>query len=255
MLMPGRARIERPAGLRATPAASELKPNSTLPQSESTPPTTAASARPSSSSRAPCANTLALEEQAVATVTATLLQTEHVLQELAGGMRRVHCLVAQVLGKLAGRQSGVGRPPRWRRCWRWTCPAPARRGPRHSGARRRDRLEEAVPLQAQPREPVVAAFVSGEVRRAAAHPRRPHAADPGSQWLTPKSLGAQAGAPGVERSQQLCAAGASGAGGREGGNAERLHSGSSRDQAGGVFAAAAPIISPGSSRCAPTDCQ
>ena len=46
-------------------SSSELKPNSTLPHSVSTPPTTAASINPSRSMRSAVANTLALEEQAV----------------------------------------------------------------------------------------------------------------------------------------------------------------------------------------------
>jgi uncharacterized protein with beta-barrel porin domain len=45
-----------------------LKPNSTLPQSVSTPPTTAASTSPSRSMRSAVANTLALDEHAVDTV-------------------------------------------------------------------------------------------------------------------------------------------------------------------------------------------
>src|SRR3546814_2645453 len=52
----------------ADTSPSELKPNSTLPHSVSTPPTSAASAAPAPISRAACANTLALDEQAVATV-------------------------------------------------------------------------------------------------------------------------------------------------------------------------------------------
>jgi hypothetical protein len=46
-----------------------LKPNRTLPHSVSTPPTMAASTRPSRSIRSAVANTLALDEQAVETVT------------------------------------------------------------------------------------------------------------------------------------------------------------------------------------------
>jgi hypothetical protein len=46
-----------------------LKPNNTLPHSESTPPTMAASARPVRIKRSACANTFALDEHAVATVT------------------------------------------------------------------------------------------------------------------------------------------------------------------------------------------
>ena len=48
---------------------SELKPNSTLPHRVSTPPTSAASTTPAWISRAACANTFALDEHAVATVT------------------------------------------------------------------------------------------------------------------------------------------------------------------------------------------
>ena len=50
-------------------SSSELKPNNTLPHSVSTPPTMAASAMPVRIKRSACANTLALDEHAVATVT------------------------------------------------------------------------------------------------------------------------------------------------------------------------------------------
>src|SRR6476659_10185458 len=53
----------------ADTSPSELNPYSTLLHNVSTPPTTAASTTPASISRAACANTLALDEQAVATVT------------------------------------------------------------------------------------------------------------------------------------------------------------------------------------------
>ena len=49
-------------------SSSALKPNSTLSHRVSTPPTTAASIRPSRSIRSALANTLALDEQAVETV-------------------------------------------------------------------------------------------------------------------------------------------------------------------------------------------
>ena len=190
MLMPERCRVERPAGLAPTPAASELKPNNTLPHSESTPPTTTASATPSSSSRAPCAKALALEEQAVATVTPTLLQTQHA----SAGTRRWNAACAPP-GSAGPREirrpaSGVCRPLRWRRCWRWTCRAPARRAPRHNGPRRRDRLQEAIPLQAHPREAVVAAFVAREVPPGSGASSMPATRpDPGSQWLTAEVVG------------------------------------------------------------------
>ena len=201
-----------------------MKPNNTLPHSESTPPTTTASAD------AELQQACALREGLGARGTGRghghghVVQAQHALQEFAGGVRRVHRLVAQVLGKFAGRRqarvglfggadAGGGRAEHQRDA---------------SGAvtraRRVDRFQEAIPLQAQPRETVVAAFVGGEFRRQRRGLRRP-ATRPiqVASGSRPKSLGAQAGAAGVERAQQLSAARAGGAGGREGGDAERLH--------------------------------
>ena len=79
-------------------SSSELKPNSTLPHSVSTPPTIAASARPRRISRSACANTLALDEQAVETVTLRPVEAERLLHEIAERMRRVNDRAAQVRG-------------------------------------------------------------------------------------------------------------------------------------------------------------
>ena len=65
-LMPSRSTSNGRHGVGAT-NSSELKPNSTLPHSVSTPPTTAASISPRRISRSAEANTLALDEQAVDT--------------------------------------------------------------------------------------------------------------------------------------------------------------------------------------------
>ena len=68
MLMPRRSGSNGRHGSGDT-RPSELKPYSTLSHSVSTPPTIAASASPLRISRSACANTFALDEQAVATVT------------------------------------------------------------------------------------------------------------------------------------------------------------------------------------------
>ena len=89
-------------------------------------------------SRSACANTLALDEQAVATVTHGPRRPVRLAHEIAQRMRRVHDRAQHALGELhrARRASSCRsrRPLRLRRCWRWRCPAPARRA-RRRGAR------------------------------------------------------------------------------------------------------------------------
>jgi len=69
MLMPLRRASKGRHGSRET-RPSDAKPHSTLWHNASTPPTTTASTRPRRSQRSATANTLALDEQAVDTVTA-----------------------------------------------------------------------------------------------------------------------------------------------------------------------------------------
>ena len=69
MLMPRRASSKGRQGSGET-SCSAWKPNSTLPHRLSTPPTTAASASPRRIRRSAAAKTLALDEQAVDTVSA-----------------------------------------------------------------------------------------------------------------------------------------------------------------------------------------
>ena len=88
-LMPSRAASNGRHGSGDT-SSSELKPNSTLPHSVSTPPTTAASTRPRRISRSAEANTLALDEQAVEMVSHGPSRPSACLHEHGERMRRVH---------------------------------------------------------------------------------------------------------------------------------------------------------------------
>ena len=149
-LMPRRATSNGRHGSGET-SSSELKPNSTLPHSVSTPPTTAASASPARISRSACANTLALEEHAVATVTQTPVRPSACWTKSPS-----ECGVCMI-GGAGPADSGPpasrrGRPPRSRRCSTSKCrhdatrsarSARAPRAPRRGSRRRRGRAMQA----------------------------------------------------------------------------------------------------------------
>ena len=144
--------------VRAETSSSELNPNSTLPQSVSTPPTTAASARPMRISRSACANTFALDEQAVATVTLIPVESKRVLDEIADRVRSVNDRPPQILGIAT-----IGIEP----AVSLFAGADTRRRGSHdhrdtistmafaSGERR---VQESIRRQSTPGEPVVPAF-------------------------------------------------------------------------------------------------
>ena len=100
MLMPLRSASNGRHGSGET-SCSALKPNRTLPHSVSTPPTIAASARPSRSIRSALANTLALDEQAVETVTLGPSRSSASWTKRVERMRRVHLRVAVARRKAA----------------------------------------------------------------------------------------------------------------------------------------------------------
>ena len=113
-------------------SSSELKPNSTLPHSVSTPPTTAASTRPRRISRSAEAKTLALDEQAVEMVSAGPSRPSASCTNIAS-----ECGVWTSGPPLVGREAAVGvelrvGQLRSRRCSRWRCRAPARCAPGRS---------------------------------------------------------------------------------------------------------------------------
>ena len=99
-LMPLRSASKGRQGSGDT-SSSELKPNSTLPHSVSTPPTTAASTRPRRISRSAEAKTLALDEQAVEIVSAGPSRPSASCTNIAS-----ECGVCT-----AGRRCSAGKPP------------------------------------------------------------------------------------------------------------------------------------------------
>ena len=235
-------------------SCSALKPNRTLPHSVSTPPTTAASARPRRSSRSAVANTLALDEHAVETVTHGPSRSSASLHEAGERMRRVHAAGCGCRRESRRRRRARGRRPRSRRCSRSRCRARARRAPRR-GARA---PRATASMKPSPAGRARRAGCCGTPRRrapsgsgAASRPAtRPIQVASGRRPEVVRRQGAAAGAQGGE---QGGLADAGGGGRRVGGDAQRGDGGGTADgRAGsgpaiiaGALAAADAAAQPG----------
>ena len=160
MLMPSRAASNGRQGVGDT-SSSELKPNSTLSHNVSTPPTTAASTRPEPDQPLGRGEHLGARRAGGRHRLARAVQAQRLLHEHAERMRRVHRRCASPSGKRPSASSGR-RHPRFRRCSRSRCRGSRRCAPGRSARARRPPRPEAVGLQPEPGETVVAAIPVGE---------------------------------------------------------------------------------------------